>query len=648
MLVVLALLLFAPGYLIERALPAPRHPALLRAALWVGLSLSAVVLLYEWLWLFGLPLATPALLLLAAALAAAALAAAWRDLGGPPAPLPLDPAWLLFAGVAVATLAARFWQIADLALPAWVDSVHHALLIRIAAERGLAPTNLEPAMPIPELAYHWGYHVVMAALMQLSGLDLGHILLWPGQIINALASALAGALALLLWRRPAAAVVAALVAGLLSLFPAYYVSWGRYTQLAGLLFIPGLAAAWVRALERGSRGWWAAVALLAAGLFLVHVRVLVFALCLLLALGVAWAARGGAGRPAAALAGAAAAAAGTLALLGPWLLLLARRVLLPAVARPANLAVENSYTALNQGLLWAGNGRVLLAIGLAALLWGLWRRHATAAALALWGGLLVLLTDLRLLGYLLPSAGAALLLLAFERRRPATAGAGLALLAAGPLALRLPPTWLISGDSVVIALFLPVSAAIGGAAAGLLAGARARGGRAAAVAGPAFALAVAGFALWGAYDQRGVLNRGTVFADAADVAAIEWVRANTPPDARFLINAAPWLGVAARGVDGGWWLLPLAGRWTSTPPVIFAYGPVPYVEEVRDRTAVVLDYKPGGEPAVLDLIRREGIDYIYLSDRAGPLAVGPLAALPGVTTVYADGGVTILAVAPQS
>lgn len=649
MAVAMALLLLVPGYLIERALPAPRYHLLIRVALWVALSFSAIALLYQWLWLAGLPLTSPALHLLAAALALAGLVCAWRDLERPAGDKAPAPAiWLLFAFVCVVTLVARFQQIESLVLPAWVDSVHHALLVRLVAERGLVPTNLEPALPIPELTYHWGYHVAMGALMQLSGLDLARTLLWPGQILNALAAPLAGALALLLWRRPAAALVAALVAGLLSLFPAYYVSWGRYTQLAGLLLVPGLAAAWRAALTSGSRGWWAATAVLLAGLFLIHVRVLIFGLALLAVLGLIWAVLEGSGRLRAAAIGAGAAAVGAAALAAPWLLVLARRVLLPAVAQPQSLVAEGSYTALNQGLLWAENGRSLLALALAATLWSLWRRQVAAATIALWAGLLVLLTDLSLLGYLLPAVGVPLIGVGLSRRRWLLAGLGALLLLANPLTVRVPPIWAISGDSVVIVLFLPISAAIGGAAAGLLAVARGRGGRIAALAGPAFAAAVIGLAAWGAYDQRDVLNQTTVIADAADLAAIEWVSANTSPDARFLINAVPWLGVANRGVDGGWWLLPLADRWTSTPPVIFTYGPLPYVEAVRDMNAVVIGYEPGEEQAILDLIRAEGIDYIYLNDRAGPLKAEQLGAIPGLRVVYAREGVTILAVIPEA
>ena len=100
---------------------------------------------------------------------------------------------------------------------------------------------------------------------------------------------------------------------------------------------------------------------------------------------------------------------------------------------------------------------------------------------------------------------------------------------------------------------------------------------------------------------------------------------NTPADARFLINAAPWLDTADRGADGGWWLLPLAGRWTSTPPVLSVYGPPDYVRDVRARNAVVIGYAKGQEQQLYQMLDRERIDYVYLGPRPAPLTAAPVA-----------------------
>lgn len=648
--VAMALLILAPGYLVERALPGPRPAPLARLALWSALGLSLTPLLYQWLWTLGLALADPLLATLTTLLALAALIAAWHDLGPTPtrphAPTPRAEGALILLITAL-TLWTRFEQIRDLALPAWVDSVHHALLVRIAAETRGVPISLEPYMPVRDLPYHWGYHVIAATLLRLSGLGLPETILWSGQILNALHAPMAGALALALWRRPRAAVGAALVAGLISTMPAYYVSWGRYTQLLGLLLVPGLAIAWARGLAggRGDLAHWAVAGVILAGLSLIHVRVLAFGLALVAAQSLVWAA--GQGWPAVRGRASGAAVAGLVAggLGAPWLLLLVRRALLPAVATPGGLVLGEGYDILNLAILWVGQNRWLAALALLACLLGLRRRDGAGAVVPLWVGGLLIMANPRLLGYLLPAVGAALLLRGLFARRWIEVLAAAACLAATPWLLTTPSTWLINNDAVVISLFLPFAVAIGGGAALLYeAAGRARGQAVRRAVGPVAAAAVVAVALWGAWQLREVVNENTVIATAADRAAVAWAAANTAPDARFLINSVPWLGVASRATDGGWWLLPLAGRWTSTPPVLFTYGPIDYVLETIERSKVVQAYRPGGEQAILDLIRRDGIDYLYFGPRPGPLAADTFAALPGFRTVYSEGGVTILAV----
>ncbi|HMQ32892.1 MAG TPA: hypothetical protein PKD53_19330 [Chloroflexaceae bacterium] len=643
--VAMALLLFAPGYLLERALPGPRPHAVARLAVWVALSLSAVALFYQWAWAVGQPLGDLALWLGAGTFAAAPLAAAWRDRGRPGPPASPEGAWAaaLTAAIVGATFATRLAHVEGLALPPWVDSVHHALLVRLAAETGSAPASLAPYLPVRDLPYHWGYHVVVATAMRLGGPGLPETLMLSGQLLNALHALTAAGLAVALWRRPTAGPAAALVVGLVSLMPAYYLSWGRYTQLAGLLMVPGLAIAWQQGLAGRGRGWWAAAALALAGLSLVHFRVLILAGALLAALSLAWAAGRPWGEVRGRLVAAVAAGVAGAALTAPWLALLVGRALLPAVA-DGGLAGGGSYNALNEGLLWVEPNRLLAALAMAAGLAGLARRRAVAAALALWVGLMALLANPWLLAYLLAAVGLALVAAAIPRRRLARAGAGAALLLSA--ALGPPPyLWLITNDVVVISLFLPFAALIGGGAA-MLYGRLAALGPATGRALPwAWAAALAGVGVWGAAAMDGrVLNQTTVLARPADRAAIAWVAAETPPEARFLVNAAPWLPTARRGADGGWWLLPLAGRATTMPPVLYVYGPPDYVARVNAVADAVIGYAPGGERAILDLVAAEGVTHIYLAEGVGPLTAEIFAGRPGFTPVYAQDGVTIFAV----
>ncbi|NTU83323.1 MAG: hypothetical protein HGA45_28805, partial [Chloroflexales bacterium] len=622
-------------------------PLLSRLAVWIGLSLGAVALVYEWCWAAGLAIGAAALWATAGLLAIAALGGAWHDLGQPMPPGPgaaaLRWAGALTGAVFLATLALRLADIEGLALPLWVDSVHHTLLVRIAAETGTAPLSLAPYLPVHDLPYHWGYHVAIATLLRLSGLGLAETMLLTGQALIALHALTAAALALALWRRPAAAPVAALVVGLVSLMPAYYISWGRYTQLTGLLILPGLAIAWQQGLAGRGRGWWAIAAFTLAGLSLVHFRVLILGGALLAALSLVWAAGGDWPGIRSRLFAAAAAVAAAAALTAPWLALLTARALLPAVA-DGGLAGGGSYNALSDALLWVTPNRLLVALALAGALAGLRRRAAAAASVLLWVGLMALIANPWLLSYLLASAGAVLLVAALIRRQLALAalGGGLVLSAAlGP-----PPyLWLITNDIVVISFFLPLAVLIGGGAALLYARLAAAGPRVARLLAPVCVAALAAAGLWGAVTLRGeVVNQSTVLAGPADRAAISWAAANTPPDARFLVNAAPWLPSARRGTDGGWWLLPLAGRNTTMPPVLYVYGAPEYVAHVNAVADAVAGYAPGSEQTILDLIAAEGITHIYLTEGKGPLRPELFAGRPGFTQVYAQDGVTIVAV----
>lgn len=689
--VVLLVLLFGPGLLLERALlSATALPPIARPALWLGLSLSVIALLYEWATVLRLALTLPVLAVLAIACALAVIWRIWTDQGArgregegmsfphsPSRPLALSTLALL--AILALTLWTRFYEIRDLALPNWVDSVHHALMIRVAAERGQAPLSLRPYMPVDQLPYHWGYHVFVAAAMRLAGADLPGAMLCSGQLLNALHALAAAGLAAYLWRRPLAGVVAALVVGLLSIFPAYYVSWGRYTQLTGLLLLVPLMIAWLELLRSQAanpaelaltaperRDWRLPVvlALLLAGLCLIHFIVLAFGLCFMAVSGISWAL--GARRELlwSRLAGATGSAGLALALSGPWLWVLLSRAVLPSGVGDAQpLLGRGAFYALDTRLLWAGHNQLLVALALAAALWGIRRRARAAAELLIWVAALCVLSNPWLALYLLPVAGALLLARALVRRRIAGALGGAALLLLNPLLIgRLPYLGIINVETLVISLFLPIGVLLGGGAVLLWERIErwAISGRAGQAEAPARLLSPSATRRWlaargvatitlgvlalgGAWELRDVVNSTTVLATPADVAAIAWVAQHTPPDARFLINAAPWLGTG-RGADGGWWLLPLAGRWTSTPPALYNYGPGDYARETRARTERVSAYAPGQEQALYQLIDRDRITHIYLGPNARPITPAAFPASLGFEKVYEQGGVIIFAV----
>ncbi|MBC8163225.1 MAG: hypothetical protein H7Z42_18610, partial [Roseiflexaceae bacterium] len=561
----------------------------------------------------------------------------------------------------------RLYQVRELALPAWVDSVHHALLVRVAIEQGGAPLSLLPYLPVEQLPYHWGYHVLSAASAQIAQVGLPEAMLWQGQALNALHVLACAALAARLWRSPWAGLIAGLVVGTFSIMPAYYASWGRYTQLTGLLLLPPLAICWGALLATRRPRHAVEVALLLAGLNLVHFRVLILALALLAVQMLLYLLQPFFHREEreeregkfflsysvfsrSALILPICAAAGAMLLTAPWLWLLVQRRLAPIAAGTQSLASGDAYGALSLGLLWAGHNRTLFALALLGALWGLGRRSSPALALVLWAGTMLTLANPQLLTYLLPLAAAPLAVSMITRGRPLLALLAVPLLLCNPLLITLNSSWLITNDIVVISLFVPASALIGYLAVQAGAALQVRLPARLAALGPrplaaAAVFATLALAAWGAYDMREVINTDTVLAFESDRAALAWIDNNTPADARFLIGAAPWLSTG-RGVDGGWWITPLTGRWMSTPPVLYDFGAAPYVAETAARNRAVIDAAASGRADEIEaLIVRDRISHIYLSSRSGALA-SIFADRSRYPALYTQGDVTILAVRP--
>ena len=190
--------------------------------------------------------------------------------------------FLIFLG----TLTVRMIMVRDLATPAWVDSVHHALITRMILSTGSYPTSYSPYFNINPTAYHPGFHSISAIFTWLINISLEKSLLILGQVLNALAIFSVYLLTKILTRSSIAGLFAALITGFITPMPAYYTSWGRYTELTGLLILPA-AFAFIKLMmdgEAGKQKYWIIFlsAITSAGLFMVHYRVVVFLACLIL------------------------------------------------------------------------------------------------------------------------------------------------------------------------------------------------------------------------------------------------------------------------------------------------------------------------------------------------------------------------------
>lgn len=518
------------------------------------------------------------------------------------------------------TLLLRFVQIRDLVLPAWVDSPQHVLVSQLLDLHGRVPASYEPLLPVGPFAYHFGFHADTVLFSWLSSLPIPQAMLILGQVLNAACTLTAYLLAQRLTGRKLGGIVASTIVGLASYMPAYYASWGRYTQLTGLVLLPAtvvVAWEWLEGEKRDYRRL-AAAALLQAGLFLTHARVSVFAASFVLAYllldammglrvrSIRWEHWRRAGL----------LAIVSLAACGPWLGQIAPHVVSAIHAARSGLHTDSSHTAASQGLLFIPRNRELMIAAAMGVLAGLWRRRRETTVLLLWCGVVALAASLGWLG--------------------------------------LPITNLVTLAAAVISLFLPLAALIGEAvtfawdiAPHVLASLAKRLGFASSTAGAArgaLAVLLVALGLCSGWGLVSVINPGTILATAEDLEALAWIGTNTPREAIFAINTGHWqLGVYT-GTDGGYWIPQLTGRRTLLPAIPYVYGSQEYVQHVTDMARIISEMNSAQDSGFRSLLEKEGVTHIYIGARGGPMT--PKMFLDGTEyrVAYSSGSVWIFEV----
>ena len=503
---------------------------------------------------------------------------------------------LLIVGLAVRLLAVR-----DLVFPPWVDSVRHGLITAVMSQSGQTITTIgyAPYLPVDRFPYHFGFHTISSSLVLLTGWEIPRLLLGLGQLLNALLPLTVYTGGWLLTRQRRAGLMAAFLVAIPLFFPAYYATWGRYTQLTAMLLLPVLLGLTWR-LVRGARQWrsnWWLVELLATGLFLIHFRVFVFYVPFA---GLVWLwSRGRNGRFLWLAAGT------SLLLLTPQLLYLLQNSKPEqrlSARLPGYTAFPTAYyeAGWDRLFLWLAGGLLLLVL----LSW-LWRRPTWTAVpllLAVWAGVILFALSGDYLGF--------------------------------------PSINLVNLNSYYITTFLPLALVLGSVGNQFWRWLRCQ-------AEPIF---VAGLLLlaplatavtfFGLQQQITILNEQTILAQPADAEALAWLEANLPEDAVIAVNSWLWLGNTWAGSDGGAWIVPLTGRQSSAPPADYIYSRelFNFVNPFNEAAATILDWRTS---ETADWLRERGITHIFIGVRGGQMDPAELLQNPGVELVYGRNGAFI-------
>ena len=518
--------------------------------------------------------------------------------------------WLFivaFLFIFLVSLVVRFLHIRNLVVPAWIDSVHHTLISQLIVTEGGVPQSYEPLLPIEGFIYHFGFHSLVAAFHWLTGLEISRVILIVGQVINGLMVLSAYLLVKCLTGRRLAGLFGALIVGLISFMPAYYVSWGRYTQLTGLVLLPSAIAFTIRSVGRASNcsrrrpGFLVLAAISVAGLLLTHYRVLIFYACFMLAY-LLYETVVHRGEPAVLIRywGRAAMICLVAALLTlPWLVNLAR-ALLPLATLPARMQGASSYNVVPYDLIMVKHNRELIALSICGLLWGLYKRERAVMVTALWLIIVLVITNPTILGF--------------------------------------PSTWLVNNASLAISLFVPFAILVGYFLASLSdlsfdkpfhrlrtklrTSLQARlspnpQSQISYIKLVMLALVITLVALWGAWQMLPIINPGTVLATRDDMVAMDWIRRHVPSDARFLINVRHWQGGTYVGTDGGYWIPLLTGHDTILPPAIYIYGSAEYVKGINDLAEAIVAIESFDEESTRQLLDDNGVTHVYIGARGG-------------------------------
>ncbi len=532
---------------------------------------------------------------------------------------------LLLALLAGSVIGLRLWTIRGLTVPLWADSYQHTMMAQLIVDHGGLFDSWLPYAPLKTFTYHYGFHAAVAFFHWLTGMEMPRAVLIVGQLLNALAAFAIYPLAVRLTENRWVGLMAVLTAAILSPMPGFYVNWGRYTQLAGQVILP--VALWFTwemvAHPRLSARRLVLALIVVAGLALTHYKVILFYVAILPGWWLVYSVFDKERRSNWLNSLGRIALLGMLALLAvsPWIAnvassRLAQQQIGLAIQGERSNFIRNEYNRFHDVRNFIPTP-MLGAIGV-GFLFSFVRRRPLAVFIGLWVAFLFLL--------------------------------------ANPYLLHLPGTGVVNNFAVLISLYIPASIMVGyGAVWAVQYGRRYWRGT------PwAFGLLVVGMSLWAARIHAQMVDPAQfMLVTPTDERAMVWIRDNTPPDAKFLVNGFfAYGGTGVGGADAGWWIPLLAGRENTIPPLTYTsetpFSP-DYPQQVHNLVAQIqasdLSTREG-----LAILKQNDITHIYVGQREGRvwnpgaplLSVETLLAAPYYEPVYHEDRVWIFEVRTET
>lgn len=551
----------------------------------------------------------------------------------------------IFSILILLALQTRWQQIAHLVLPNWVDSIHHTMIARLLIENGTVPATYAPFLNEASFVYHWGYHALIAWMAWFMGsydsFQIATLILYFGQILNLLSLPMLYMAGKLAFGSRRAALWSAIFGTFISWYPAYYVSWGRYPHLTGLLLLAPLLLTLWKLDNRRNRlvSWRMAAIVLLSGIILIHVRITFF-LITLLAIQMLWLMFQCRWRTLRewVLVGLCA-----IVLTSPWLFVLLQHAKLPQLLVAS---VNSTAPQLNAPFPWT----LFWVPGIAGLM------SLATFGISGWLGLGNLSQSLRIASVIF-SLSLVILIFVYQKRKndlfsffPGKASllllfwSGLLLSFFQLRKFGLPQPGFINQDSLAITFFAPIS---------LLAAGVVNWWVGAITPKPLLkwitVLLVATCSIWGAMQMQSIVNSGTILADSNDLKALHWINETLPVDAKFAITVKPWIGATYVGDDGGYWISTLTDRMTIMPSAIYTIV-MPRLEIQNTNTFLKrwAEITSLNDRVTFDFLHSNGVTHIYLGSKSVSPLRQSLRTSPFVDLIYDRDSVLIFALHPEN
>jgi len=510
------------------------------------------------------------------------------------------------------TLTVRMIMVRDLATPAWVDSVHHALITRLILSTGSYPLSYAPYWDINPSSYHPGFHSITATFIWLSNLSIDQALLIFGQVLNAMAVFSVYLFTKTFTRNTISGIFAALITGFLTPMPAYYTSWGRYTELAGLIIFPTAFTLILSLMDENARKqkYWLIFlsAMTISGLFMVHYRVTVFLGVLILTyfgIIILFNIRKPISTIPTKIRLIFIAVFVSIFLVFPWMSQVIQNSVLPMIKTAGTRPIP-FFQDFSWAFLTTASGKQTLVLAGLGLVWSLIERKRFAYVVMVWITLLFLIAN-------------------FD-------------------ALHIPGAGLLTSSSVEIMLFIPISLLGGYFIAVMI-------GYWKALFPQKFMILFIGIVfiatLWVAYTGAKqlitIINPITILSREADLRAIDWVENNLPRNETIVINPFAWGYGLFAGADGGYWISPLTGRATLPPPVLYGLGLSR--KRIIEQSQQVINLSSNPD-SLWDFLQTNQYHYLYIGAKGGVLSPEKLSSNNHFSTIYQKDGVWIFKIKP--